>query len=146
MPAVINRCLILSVMPKPPPIGAFLIPYFVMLFVVGIPLFYLELTLGQKMRRGSFRSWYKICPPLSGIGIASVIAITYIAMYYNVIISWVLFYFVNSFHAVLPWEKCCDHRVNHKNANDVSELLSYDNCSYIRTNHSIEQCTTDFTK
>ena len=125
-------------------IGAFLIPYFVMLFVVGIPLFYLELTLGQKMRRGSFRSWYKVCPPLSGLGIASVVTITYISMYYNVIISWVLFYFVNSFHDILPWEKCCDYRVD--NVTYVIEQLQNDSCSDVPTDKAIEECTKDYTK
>ena len=123
-------------------VGAFLIPYFIMLFVVGIPLFYLELTLGQKMRRGSIRSWYKICPPLAGIGIASVVTITYISMYYNVIISWVLFYFVNSFHAVLPWEKCCEQQVDHTNV----DQLNASTCSDVPTNYSFEQCANDVTK
>jgi len=118
-----------------------------MLFLVGIPLFYLELSLGQKMRRGPYQSWYKICRPLSGIGIASVITITYISMYYNVIISWVLFYFVNSFHAVLPWERCCGYQVNHMNADNISVLLrNGGNCSYISTDTAIEECTNDFTK
>ena len=116
-----------------------------MLFVVGIPLFYLELTLGQKMRRGSFRSWYKVCPPLSGLGIASVVTITYISMYYNVIISWVLFYFVNSFHDILPWEKCCDHRVV-DNVTYVIEQLQNDSCSDVPTEKAIEECTKDYTK
>ena len=115
-----------------------------MLFVVGIPLFYLELTLGQKMRRGSFRSWYKVCPPLSGLGIASVITITYISMYYNVIISWVLFYFVNSFHDILPWEKCCDYRVD--NVTYVIEQLQNDSCSDVPTEKAIKECTKDYTK
>jgi len=118
-----------------------------MLFAVGIPTFYLELTLGQKMRRGPYRSWFKIFPPLSGIGIASVITITYISMYYNVIISWVLFYFVNSFHDPLPWEKCCGYKVNHNNSENVSyRLMMGGNCSDVPTTKAIEECTQDFTK
>ena len=118
-----------------------------MLFVVGIPSFYLELTLGQKMRRGPYRSWFKIFPPLSGIGIASVITITYISMYYNVIISWVLFYFVNSFHDPLPWEKCCGYKVDHMNRENVSyRLMMGGNCSDVPTTKAIDECTQDFTK
>ena len=120
-----------------------------MLFALGIPTFYLELTLGQKMRRGPYRSWFKIFPPLSGIGIASVITITYISMYYNIIISWVLFYFVNSFHDPLPWEKCCGYKVDHTNASRVNvnhRLMMGGNCSDVPTTKAIEQCTQDFTK
>merc|ERR1719494_1494351 len=32
--------------------GAFLIPYIIMLFVEGVPLFYLELSIGQRIRLG----------------------------------------------------------------------------------------------
>ena len=117
-----------------------------MLFLVGIPLFYLELSLGQKMRRGSFRSWYKICPPLAGIGIGSVVTITYISMYYNVIISWVLFYFVNSFHGTLPWEKCCNHVVNHNNTDEIIEKLLNGSCSEVPNEVAIDQCANDYTK
>ena len=128
-------------------VGAFLIPYWIMLFMVGIPSFYLELTLGQKMRRGPYQSWFKIFPPLAGIGIASVITVTYISLYYNVIISWVLFYFVNSFHDPLPWEKCCGYKVDHTNAVNVSyHLMMGGNCSDVPTTKAIEQCTQDFTK
>jgi len=118
-----------------------------MLFVVGIPTFYLELTLGQKMRRGPYRSWFKIFPPLAGIGIASVITVTYISLYYNVIISWVLFYFVNSFHDPLPWEKCCGYKVDHTNRTNVNyRLIMGGNCSDVPTTKAIEECTRDFTK
>ena len=83
----------------------------------------------------------------SGIGIASVITITYISMYYNVIISWVLFYFVNSFHDPLPWEKCCGYNMVHMNRENVSyRLIMGGNCSDVPTTKTIEKCTEDFTK
>ena len=92
-------------------------------------------------------SWFKIFPPLSGIGIASVITITYISMYYNVIISWVLFYFVNSFHDPLPWEKCCGYKMGHMNRENVSyRLIMGGDCSDVPTTKAIEECTEDFTK
>ena len=42
--------------------GAFLIPYFVMLLVEGLPLFYMELALGQRMQKGYIRIWGDIRP------------------------------------------------------------------------------------
>lgn len=46
--------------------GAFLIPYFVMLAVEGIPIFYLELAIGQRLRKGAIGVWNQVSPYLSG--------------------------------------------------------------------------------
>lgn len=46
--------------------GAFLIPYFVMLAVEGIPIFYLELAIGQRLRKGAIGVWNQVSPFLSG--------------------------------------------------------------------------------
>ena len=43
--------------------GAFIIPFLVMLLVVGMPLLLLELALGQKLRVGAARAWYKVRNP-----------------------------------------------------------------------------------
>ncbi|GFR73665.1 transporter [Elysia marginata] len=37
--------------------GAFLFPYLIMLFLVGIPLFYLEVSLGQFCSKGAAKCW-----------------------------------------------------------------------------------------
>lgn len=47
-------------------IGAFLIPYCIMLLLGGLPLFYMELALGQYHRCGCLTIWKKICPALKG--------------------------------------------------------------------------------
>jgi len=41
-------------------VGAFLIPYFVMLAVEGIPIFYLELAIGQRLRKGAIGVWNQV--------------------------------------------------------------------------------------
>ncbi|XP_017478666.1 PREDICTED: sodium-dependent serotonin transporter-like [Rhagoletis zephyria] len=46
--------------------GAFLIPYCVMLIFGGLPLFYMELALGQFHRCGCLSIWKRICPALKG--------------------------------------------------------------------------------
>lgn len=48
--------------------GAFLIPYFVMLAIEGIPIFYLELAIGQRLRKGAIGVWNQVSPFLSGKG------------------------------------------------------------------------------
>jgi len=88
--------------------GAFLIPYFIMLIIEGIPLFYLEIAIGQRKRRGSVGVWNLIHPYLGGVGIASMVVCCLIAIYYNMIIAWAFFYFYNSFTTKLPWAKCPD--------------------------------------
>uniref|UniRef100_A0A182HFL4 Transporter n=1 Tax=Anopheles arabiensis TaxID=7173 RepID=A0A182HFL4_ANOAR len=46
--------------------GAFLIPYCIMLLFGGLPLFYMELALGQFHRCGCLSIWKRICPALKG--------------------------------------------------------------------------------
>lgn len=45
--------------------GAFLIPYFIVLFVVGRPIYYLEMIVGQFSSRGSAKV-YDMVPALRG--------------------------------------------------------------------------------
>ena len=116
-----------------PRTGAFIIPYLVMLFLLGIPLFYLELLLGQSLRKGPVLLWHKLLPNFTGVGIASAVVTVYICLYYNVIIAWVIFYFFNSFQYPLPWAKCFGHNVLRSNFSDVAvnfsgSLLGLERC------------------
>ncbi|KAH8304397.1 sodium-dependent neutral amino acid transporter B(0)AT3 [Drosophila kikkawai] len=86
--------------------GAFLIPFMIMLILEGIPLFLIELGIGQRMRLGALGVWNTIHPWLGGIGISSCIVTLFVALYYNVIITWVFFYLFNSFRYPLPWSTC----------------------------------------
>ncbi|KAL6447805.1 hypothetical protein ACFW04_000140 [Cataglyphis niger] len=86
--------------------GAFLVPYCVMLVVGGIPLFYMELALGQFNRKGAITCWGRLVPLLKGIGYAVVLIAFYVDFYYNVIIAWSLRYFFASFSTMLPWTTC----------------------------------------
>lgn len=45
--------------------GAFLVPYLLFMVIAGMPLFYMELALGQFNREGAAGVW-KICPVLKG--------------------------------------------------------------------------------
>ncbi|XP_043574873.1 sodium-dependent neutral amino acid transporter SLC6A17-like [Chiloscyllium plagiosum] len=86
--------------------GAYLVPYFILLLIIGIPLFFLELAVGQRIRRGSIGVWNYVCPRLGGIGFASCIVCFFVGLYYNVIIGWSIFYFFKSFQSPLPWSEC----------------------------------------
>ncbi|RLU27541.1 hypothetical protein DMN91_001345 [Ooceraea biroi] len=86
--------------------GAFLVPYCIMLVIGGIPLFYMELALGQFNKRGAITCWGRLVPLLKGIGYAVVLIAFYVDFYYNVIIAWSLRYFFASFSTMLPWTTC----------------------------------------
>lgn len=86
--------------------GAFLIPYCLMLIFGGLPLFYMELALGQFHRCGCLTIWKKICPALKGIGYAICLIDMYMGMYYNTIIGWAVYYLFASFTSELPWTSC----------------------------------------
>uniref|UniRef100_A0A1B0B3H9 Transporter n=1 Tax=Glossina palpalis gambiensis TaxID=67801 RepID=A0A1B0B3H9_9MUSC len=86
--------------------GAFLVPYCIMLLVGGIPLFYMELALGQHNRKGAITCWGRLVPLFKGIGYAVVLIAFYVDFYYNVIIAWSLRFFFASFTNNLPWISC----------------------------------------
>ncbi|XP_070552981.1 sodium- and chloride-dependent glycine transporter 1-like [Ptychodera flava] len=87
--------------------GAFLIPYTIMLFFVGMPVFFVELTLGQYASQGCIGVW-KCSPLFKGLGYAMVILSSMVAIYYNVVMCWAVYYTFASFAALpgLPWVGC----------------------------------------
>ena len=87
-------------------LGAFLIPYLISLVLLGIPLFFLELAIGQRIRKGPIGVWKTIHPYLGGVGVASAIVCLLVCMYYNVILGWCFYYFFASFQDPLPYSSC----------------------------------------
>ncbi|KAM7401916.1 hypothetical protein PAMP_017193 [Pampus punctatissimus] len=85
--------------------GAFLIPYFVMLVLAGIPLFFLESAFGQFCSQGAINIWRAV-PILRGVGVAMVMVNLIVSIYYNVIIAYSLYYLFASFQSPLPWSSC----------------------------------------
>ncbi|KAI7697234.1 hypothetical protein SSS_07999 [Sarcoptes scabiei] len=85
--------------------GAFLIPYMICCLVIGLPLFMIELGLGQFSSMGPGQLWANLAPISKGIGLASIISSAIVAIYYNMIIAWTLFYFVETFLGQ-KWQIC----------------------------------------
>uniref|UniRef100_H2YE51 Transporter n=1 Tax=Ciona savignyi TaxID=51511 RepID=H2YE51_CIOSA len=118
--------------------GAFLIPYLTMLVLAGLPIFFLEVSLGQFCSQGplgafngvplvkaltslEFASIYKTCISYlihqlngfkstfhfhQGLGAAMVVVSVYVGIYYNVVISYTLYFLFSSFTSELPWARC----------------------------------------
>ena len=86
-----------------------MVAYVFFLFLVGVPMLMLEVTMGQFMSRGGIEVWNMV-PISKGIGFATLLVVVYINIYYIVILAWTLFYFVKSVMAIftghLPWTSC----------------------------------------
>uniref|UniRef100_A0A673VBR7 Transporter n=1 Tax=Suricata suricatta TaxID=37032 RepID=A0A673VBR7_SURSU len=82
--------------------GVFLIPYVLIALVGGIPIFFLEISLGQFMKAGSINVW-NICPLFKGLGYASMVIVFYCNTYYIMVLAWGFYYLVKSFTTTLPW-------------------------------------------
>jgi solute carrier family 6 (neurotransmitter transporter, serotonin) member 4 len=86
--------------------GAFLIPYFTFLFLVGMPMMYLEMAVGQYFRVGNIALWGKVNVYMKGIGWGSLLVVCYITLYYATIIAYSVYYLIVSFAYVMPWSTC----------------------------------------
>ncbi|CAL8277110.1 unnamed protein product [Boreogadus saida] len=86
--------------------GAFFIPYILFLITCGVPLFFLETSLGQYTSQGGITCWKKICPLFQGLGFGNQVVVLYSGVYYIVILAWAILFLFFSFHAELPWATC----------------------------------------
>ncbi|XP_014473896.1 PREDICTED: sodium- and chloride-dependent GABA transporter ine isoform X2 [Dinoponera quadriceps] len=86
--------------------GVFLVPYFLILIVCGVPLLYMELSIGQFTRRGPIGALGQVCPLLKGAGLSSVVISFLLSTYHNVIIAYAIYYFFAAFRAEQPWSRC----------------------------------------
>ncbi|KAG1705086.1 Sodium- and chloride-dependent glycine transporter 2 [Nymphon striatum] len=81
---------------------AFLIPYLIMLVLAGKPMYFLELAFGQFAGLGPLAIWS--CAPIAkGVGYAMVTVSLVVCIYYNVIMSYTIFYISASFQSIVPW-------------------------------------------
>ncbi|CAF4875700.1 unnamed protein product [Rotaria sp. Silwood1] len=121
--------------------GAFLIPYMIFLCVLGIPMLYLELFLGQFYHCGNITLWGRIAPSMKGIGIASFLIVTAVTLFYTTIIAHAVFYLFASFREIMPWSLCthswntplCSERLRKEPLNNqtIQEIHFNQTLSYI---------------
>ena len=62
--------------------GTFLIPYFILIFTLAIPLFYLEVGLGQSNQIGLSQILNSEKRKLRGFGYVGIVISAYISTYY----------------------------------------------------------------
>jgi len=85
--------------------GAFLIPYLIVLLLIGRPLYLLELGLGQFCSGGSVKVW-RLSPAFRGVGYGQVLASACVVSYYCSLIAISVYYLLASCQSTLPWTLC----------------------------------------
>uniref|UniRef100_A0A3P8T6V4 Transporter n=1 Tax=Amphiprion percula TaxID=161767 RepID=A0A3P8T6V4_AMPPE len=119
--------------------GAFLIPYVLTLVSCGIPIFFLEVSVGQLTGQGGVTCWRKICPLFEGLGYGNIMIALYTLMYYIIILAWAFLYLFSSFHTVLPWASC-NNTWNTENCVDYGQNDSF----YGTANHNKTSSVQEF--
>lgn len=83
--------------------GSFLVPYFLALLLLGMPLFLLELALGQRFELGATHAYGKLHRRFRGVGAAGTLMAYVCLWYYNVILAWTVVYAAHSLRPRVPW-------------------------------------------
>ncbi|KAJ8289587.1 hypothetical protein GJAV_G00002980 [Gymnothorax javanicus] len=112
--------------------GAFLVPYVLFATTCGIPLFLLEIAMGQYTQEGGITCYRKLCPLAEGIGYAGQLIVFYGCMSYVTILAWALLYLYFSFSFQLPWSSCSNtwnsgHCVDFSNQNRTTNWTQLNN-------------------
>jgi len=84
----------------------FLIAYLTMLLISGLPLFFLELSLGQYAGKGPLKVFGRMAPVAKGLGYGMLMITFLVVIYYNLIIAWTIYYTFAGFTSQLPWTDC----------------------------------------
>ncbi len=83
---------------------AFLIPYLIMMFTVGVPLLFLEVSHGQFTASSGALAW-ELYPLLKGIGVATTWVALVQNLYFVIITAWTFFYLYSTITTGdLPWK------------------------------------------
>ncbi|XP_017106848.2 sodium-dependent nutrient amino acid transporter 1 isoform X2 [Drosophila bipectinata] len=85
--------------------GTFVIPYLIALLVIGRPVYYLEISLGQFVGSGVVKA-FDMAPILKGVAAGQVLATAASITYYSSIMALTLRFLLASFGAELPWSRC----------------------------------------
>jgi solute carrier family 6 amino acid transporter-like protein 5/7/9/14 len=114
--------------------GAFLIPYFIVLLLIGRPLYFMELALGQFASSGCVGVW-AMAPGFAGVGLGHIFISLCVMSTYTVLIVYSLHYLYASLEPGLPWTdgsaQLTDCRTK---TNSSAERYFY--CGVLRTGRS----------
>jgi SNF family Na+-dependent transporter len=83
--------------------GIFVLIFIILLFVIGIPCFYMETYFGQIFRRGPVETFGHIHKKFTGVGWAMVSVSWMLSLYYGTLLCWSYYFLFASFTSPLPW-------------------------------------------
>ncbi|XP_012535440.2 sodium- and chloride-dependent GABA transporter 1 [Monomorium pharaonis] len=104
--------------------GAFLIPFILMLVTMGLPIFFLELSIGQYTGIGPIKAFSRMAPAFHGLGHCTLVVIFFVMIYYMIIVAWTIFYTFASFFPKLSWAYCD----NDFNTNNCYSSIQAEQC------------------
>ncbi|XP_063978834.1 sodium- and chloride-dependent glycine transporter 1-like isoform X2 [Diachasmimorpha longicaudata] len=121
--------------------GAFLIPFTIMLIIAGLPLMFMELSLGQYASLGPVAAYKRFSPLLRGLGYGMVLVSSIVMLYYNLIIAWTLYYMFASVVVPaggnsLPWSNCAPEW----SREDCFEPLKAEECASLNNSYYKGKC------
>ncbi|CAD5113729.1 DgyrCDS2894 [Dimorphilus gyrociliatus] len=106
--------------------GAFLVPYFILIAVMGLPCYFLLFVFGQFSKLGLLQMW-RISPICKGIGYAIFWINFVIGCGYSILASQVAVYFfasvVSIFHGI-PWNGC-NNTWNTENCTEIGNTKNF---------------------
>lgn len=82
-----------------------MIPYIIVLVLIGKPIYFMEMVIGQFSSRGSVKV-FDCVPAMRGVGVGQIVSVAIVATYYSSLMAMTLSYFASSFQEVLPWSMC----------------------------------------
>ena len=116
--------------------GSFLIPYTVMLFLIGLPLFFLEVSVGQYFHKGPTTVFKRMAPIMKGIGFAILFIACLSASYYNILIAWAIHYLFSGMTTDIPWFSSESHDVcyhDHDHKHDLNQSCIFPTLKYFNS-------------
>jgi len=118
----------------------FLIAYVTMLLISGLPLFFLELSLGQYAGKGPLKLFGRIAPAFKGLGYGMLFISFLVVIYYNMIIAWTIYYTFAGFASELPWTYCGNSNLTSQDCFQRDQELE---CYKNQSDHTFwnKQCT-----
>jgi len=109
--------------------ASFLIPYILMLFVVGLPAMLIELSAGQYARVGANKVFGRMVPAFKGLGYGMLLVRFFVNVYYVIVCAWAFFYLFVGFTSKLPWADCGNLNTNTIGCYDKKELAICQNAT-----------------
>jgi len=119
----------------------FLIAYLTMLLVSGLPLFFMELSLGQWAGKGPLKVFGRMAPIAKGLGYGMLMITFLVVIYYNLIIAWTIYYTFAGFTSELPWTYCGNGSLTSQDCYQRDQAMQCANASNYRDTFWNKECT-----